>query len=547
MTYKGVIICNWHYPADPLELPSLKGPRRDFLMMWSALTDGKFGIFSPENLAVLVEQEGGEVLEAVDELFGEADEADVCLLYFSGHGRRLGQELVLCTRNTVTSKLASTGVTSGVVNSIIENSNVGNVVIILDCCHSGAFKGDDIVVPFEGSGRFIFAASRSSELTPDAKALGQPSPFTAAVAEALRGGAHYNEDGAIDVEDVFRYASSRPVGARPQKRFSGTGSLVMARQHGEESTLPETRQAADVVTSARGSPIFPSGTVSSLMARAFSGRSQYDYSLGDFRLWLFQLVLAVWATVTSVPSYYNWPVVQDPSGALRGEAERAIARGATALGVGFTLVAVIEGIILHANRRKIRTRRELLEVLEKPAFTRLRLAKAILSVLSILAVFSPLLTGFENYRQEWTMTLAGLAVLAVSSSVAAARYGDAALLSSGLVLLVSAFLPSAESSSSIGSATGPRMFPLILAVGVLTAWWLKANRRFLALYACVIALSFLPLLYDNGIAFGTWTSVCAGVYVALAVLVGCGRQVSVTEPGGGGLGVVSQTRRPSVG
>jgi uncharacterized caspase-like protein len=67
----------------------------------------------------------------------------VLLFLFSGHGKvdQAGR-LHLCMQDTESTDLLSTAVSSARINEFADASHARNVVIVLDCCFSGAFAAE---------------------------------------------------------------------------------------------------------------------------------------------------------------------------------------------------------------------------------------------------------------------------------------------------------------------------------------------------------------------------------------------------------------------
>jgi hypothetical protein len=121
---------------------------------------------------------------AVDELF--KGDCDVALLYFSGHGfiKSAGGYLV-----TTDAKKYDEGVSMDEILNYANSSWAKNKVILLDCCHSGAFgtptiPGNNLAQLSEGLS--ALTASRDFESAIEINGNGV---FTALVVNALQGGA----------------------------------------------------------------------------------------------------------------------------------------------------------------------------------------------------------------------------------------------------------------------------------------------------------------------------------------------------------------------
>ncbi len=122
--------------------------------------------------------------KACEELF--EGECDIALLYFSGHG------LIKSTGGYVVTpdyRSYDEGVSMNELLSLANKSKSRSRVIILDCCHSGAFgtpSMDGSQASQLNEGLTVLTASRASEA---AMETGGSGVFTALVEDALKGGA----------------------------------------------------------------------------------------------------------------------------------------------------------------------------------------------------------------------------------------------------------------------------------------------------------------------------------------------------------------------
>jgi hypothetical protein len=194
------------------------------------------------NITVRMEQTSFDLLATMDEFFASSEPEDVLLLYYSGHGRLDEQNhLYLCARNTRVDRLRSTAIRSDQVNEMIEGTDARHIVVILDCCHSGAFKGEDIVTPMApstGRGRYVIAGCRAGQLANDAPSPNHLSLFTNHLVDGLR-----NQPAAADgrafvsLDELYEYVYARVTTSSkqiPQRRVTSQGSLPIAkraRQH----------------------------------------------------------------------------------------------------------------------------------------------------------------------------------------------------------------------------------------------------------------------------------------------------------------------------
>jgi len=122
--------------------------------------------------------------EAVEALFTGA--CDTALFYFSGHGviKSTGGYIV-----TTDNRKYDEGISMDAMLTLANKSTAKNKVILLDCCHSGAFGSPETTggsAALISEGLTVLTASRASESAMEINGSGL---FTALVVDALQGGA----------------------------------------------------------------------------------------------------------------------------------------------------------------------------------------------------------------------------------------------------------------------------------------------------------------------------------------------------------------------
>ncbi|MCG8607196.1 caspase family protein [bacterium] len=180
-----------------------------------------------------------DLREQTEELF--AHKADVALFYFAGHGtiRDLGGYLV-----TQDYDRYDAGVSMADLLTLANESPIDEVVIIVDCCHSGAL-GEIPQLKNEYAllreGVTVLTATRASQL---AKEIEGGGIFTSLLYEALSGGAA-DLLGKVNVANVYAYVD-QILGAWDQRPMfkSNMARLLTLRQCEPELELPILRLLA---------------------------------------------------------------------------------------------------------------------------------------------------------------------------------------------------------------------------------------------------------------------------------------------------------------
>jgi hypothetical protein len=229
--------------SDP-DLSQLRAPGRDAGELAEVLRDPRIGGFEVHTeLNPLY----GELLEKIEDFCANRHPNDQLLVYLSCHGvLDANGRLYYAATNTQRRKLAATAVAASWLNERLEDCRARRQIIILDCCHSGAFardaKGDtslDLQQRFQprGRGRVVLTASRSTEYAFEGgQAVGGSlvSVFTHTIITGLRtGDADRDEDGLITVSDLYHYVYDNVRAVEPRQTpelwtYGAEGDLLVA-------------------------------------------------------------------------------------------------------------------------------------------------------------------------------------------------------------------------------------------------------------------------------------------------------------------------------
>jgi hypothetical protein len=241
-----LLIASWEY-QDPA-FSKLRAPGQDAERLARVLSDPEIGGFE---VRTSLNQPAHAVGLAIEDIFSERGRDDLLLLYFSCHGvKHQSGRLYFATSTTRRDRLAATAVSSEFVKEQIDHSPCRRVLVLLDCCYSGAFtrgltaKSDqrvDLTEPFDGRGRVVLTASSSTEYAFEGERLTtenpEPSIFTSALIEGLEtGAADRDQDGRISADELYEYVfdhvRERTPYQTPTKAVSSVqGKLYVARNH----------------------------------------------------------------------------------------------------------------------------------------------------------------------------------------------------------------------------------------------------------------------------------------------------------------------------
>ncbi|GHH53866.1 effector-associated constant component EACC1 [Lentzea cavernae] len=219
--HRYALIIASHEFSDP-GLSSLRAPAHDAARLGEVLADARIGGF---HVRTLINSPAAEVNEAVEDFFADREPDDLLVLHFSGHGvKDEAGELHFATSSTKLSRLAGTAVSADFVARRMNRSRSRRIVLLLDCCYSGAFgrgmvarAGGSVGLEeqFGGSGRAVITASSSMEYAFEGAAVadtseGEPSVFTSALVEGLESGdADRDQDGHVGLDELYEYVYDR--------------------------------------------------------------------------------------------------------------------------------------------------------------------------------------------------------------------------------------------------------------------------------------------------------------------------------------------------
>jgi tetratricopeptide (TPR) repeat protein len=202
-------------------LAPLKSPSKDVNALAEVLKQPEIGAF--DRVQTLLDPNPQEMEGGIRDFFQSSRKEDLVLLYFSGHGivDRSGSQFFLGTRSTCFSSTddlyQTTVVNTQLIYELIDFCPCKQQVIILDCCHSGAFA-DNLTSPNNhnsnikqtlerGSkrGRVILASCMPSELSYE-QSHRELSLYTHHLVTGLKtSNADIDLDGRITVEDLHYY------------------------------------------------------------------------------------------------------------------------------------------------------------------------------------------------------------------------------------------------------------------------------------------------------------------------------------------------------
>jgi Caspase domain len=254
-----LIVASSHYTDKTLQ--QLLAPGQDAAALARVLADPAIGQFETKQL---IDRPSYEVRREIESFFANRKRDDLVLVYFSGHGIKSDDgRLYLATIDTERGLPLATTVPATFLHDTMSACQSRRQVLILDCCHSGAFaagmvtKGGgsvDIRERFEGQGRVVLTASNSIQYAFEGDKVigdGARSVFTRHLVRGLETGeADLDGDGLIVLAELYDYVYAHQVDETPNQRpgmwaFKVEGDLIVAHSpRGKPSAEDEDAQIA---------------------------------------------------------------------------------------------------------------------------------------------------------------------------------------------------------------------------------------------------------------------------------------------------------------
>ena len=223
----------------------------------------------PRHTALSLDEDYLTVRDRLATLFESRDPDDTVLLYYSGHGvLRRGNRLFLTTPASDLDRPQARSIAAAEIRDLMDQSRAERQVLILDCCHSGAFgehaKGataqavTDNTFAGGGSGRYVLTASDSQQFAWDGGELKEGdaetrklSSFTSWLVDGIGAAQAAPDETDITLDALFRYVCRRAraegAAASPQSYVDrATGEFVIARNPAATTEAEVDKQAASL-------------------------------------------------------------------------------------------------------------------------------------------------------------------------------------------------------------------------------------------------------------------------------------------------------------
>ncbi len=202
------------------------------------------------------------IMAELERLCQVADQDDMLLVYFSGHGALANGRPVLITQDTRLPLLPNRMLTLGDMEQQMRNSRVKRQVLLLDACHAGVKMnraiGDDEFIrnAYEMAEGFALIAASTAEQTAQEEGVIRHGLFTHFLLEGLAGPADTSDKKFITVNDLKVYVLD---GLRKWTiTHGGAIQLPTARTEGfGDIILADLRKVAPMPQAVQPTPIRP--------------------------------------------------------------------------------------------------------------------------------------------------------------------------------------------------------------------------------------------------------------------------------------------------
>jgi len=238
------------------KLRQLRTPAADARALRRVLQDPAIGGFDVEES---INETGAVVRRKIEKFFQNRKMDDLLLLHFGCHGIKDDEgNLYFASTDTELGLLGSTAISAEFVNLQMARSRSRRIVLLLDCCYSGAFapgalpRGSgsvEIKERFEqGHGRAVMTASNAMEYAWEGEQLSVQeagsSFFTAALVHGLETGeANRDNDDWVSFDELYNYTYDYVRDKNPKQTplkwvFGTEGDLYIARSRKTRWTGP---------------------------------------------------------------------------------------------------------------------------------------------------------------------------------------------------------------------------------------------------------------------------------------------------------------------
>ena len=214
----GLVVGIENYPHADLRL---KCVRRDAEAMFELMTDPACGLFPPDNVSLLLDEQAtaGAIKVALSKIAAGAKPEDTVWIYYAGHGAPDHRTGATCwiTYDTNLEHIEASSLPNREIEYYLSQIRAERVVSFLDCCHASetvagkrgtrdvARSPEELFVQFAGEGRVTVCSSDGKQKSVELRDKGHGA-FTYFLVEGLRGAADAagKADGVVDLAELWQ-------------------------------------------------------------------------------------------------------------------------------------------------------------------------------------------------------------------------------------------------------------------------------------------------------------------------------------------------------
>ena len=194
-------------------MPTLKYTDDDAYQVYAFLKSPEGGAIPDERISLLIDESASRqrILSEMNSTFSKADENDVIMLYYSGHG--LPGSFLPIDFDGYNNVLQHAE-----IKEILDKSNAKHKIVLADACHSGSllamkspFNATRMESFFEGfetasAGTALFTSSKSEEISMETSGLRQ-GIYSHYLIRGLRGEADADRNKIVTISELYEYVN----------------------------------------------------------------------------------------------------------------------------------------------------------------------------------------------------------------------------------------------------------------------------------------------------------------------------------------------------
>lgn len=218
--YYAVVIGIGKYQDD--RIPKLKYTTADAKEIYNILTDQQYGNFPKTQVKLLIDEQATyyNIKSAIGTwLRRNTRKDDTVIIFYAGHGAPEDEKTYWVTYNANIDDLYGTALSNDEIADMLDRVEAKKMIAFLDSCYSAATvhrtdKKRSIMIvkdpfqKFKGKGRVIITSSDGKEQSLEIEKFGH-GVFTYYLLKALKGEADENNDGFIELDEVWDYIKYR--------------------------------------------------------------------------------------------------------------------------------------------------------------------------------------------------------------------------------------------------------------------------------------------------------------------------------------------------